>query len=142
MERFVCQGHWGSLPRPDLEVDQSAMKLVGYWTSHKEIRDIYQCLPIEKTPRSPTLQATAEREAIHDILSSLRSWLHRWMYSITAEEDTQGPVDEPQSRPRRGGDSHEEGLWEARMAHQRVLEAVQVLKGDIERLSWGMRDVQ
>ena len=25
-ERFVCQGHWGSLPRPDLEADQSAKK--------------------------------------------------------------------------------------------------------------------
>ena len=26
-----------SLPRPDLEADQSAMKLMGYQTSHKEI---------------------------------------------------------------------------------------------------------
>ena len=29
-ERFICQGHWGSLPRPDSEADQCAMKLVGY----------------------------------------------------------------------------------------------------------------
>ena len=39
-ERFICQGHQGSLPRPDLEADQSAMKLMGYWTSHKEIWDL------------------------------------------------------------------------------------------------------
>ena len=40
-ERFICWGHWDSLPRPDLEVDQSAMKFMEYWTSHKEIQDIY-----------------------------------------------------------------------------------------------------
>ena len=28
-ERFICWGHCGSLPRPDLEADQSAMKLGG-----------------------------------------------------------------------------------------------------------------
>ena len=64
------------------------------------------------------------------------------MYPITVEEDTQGPVDEPQSRPRRRGDSHEEALQEARVAHQRALEAAQVLESDIERLSQGLRDVQ
>ena len=68
--------------------------------------------------------------------------MHRWVYPIAAEEDTQGPVDKPWSRPRRRGDSHEEALWEARTAHQRVLEAAQVLKRNIERLSQGMRDVQ
>ena len=40
-ERFICQGHWQSLPRPDPEVDISAIKLIWYWTSHKEIRDLY-----------------------------------------------------------------------------------------------------
>ena len=29
-ERLICQGHWGSISRPDLEVDQFAMKLMGY----------------------------------------------------------------------------------------------------------------
>ena len=64
------------------------------------------------------------------------------MYPIGTEEDTQGPVDKLWSRPRRRRDSHEEALWKARTACQRALEAAQVLKSDIERLSWGMRDVQ
>ena len=63
-------------------------------------------------------------------------------YPVTAEEDTWGPVDELWSRPRRRGDLHEETLCEAQTAHQRVVEAAQVLKSDIERLSQGMRDVQ
>ena len=46
------------------------------------------------------------------------------------------------SRPRGREDPHEEALQEARSAHQRVLEAAQVLKSDIDRLSQGMRDVQ
>ena len=31
----------GNVSRPDLEADQSAMELMGYWTSHKEMQDIY-----------------------------------------------------------------------------------------------------
>ena len=64
------------------------------------------------------------------------------MYPIAAKGDTPGPVDEPWSRPRRRGDLHEEALWEAMMASQGAPEAAQVLKSDIERLSWGLRDVQ
>ena len=76
---------------------------------------------------------------ICNILSSLRSQLHWQVYPATAKETWQ-PVDEHQSRPRRR-DSYEETLQEIRAACQRVLEAAEVLKSDIERLSWGMRDV-
>ena len=41
-----------------------------------------------------------------------------------------------------GGKTHMQALQESRAAHQRVLEAAQVLESDIERLSWGLRDVQ
>ena len=41
VERLICWGHQGSISRPHLEVDQSAVELVEYWTSHKEIWDIY-----------------------------------------------------------------------------------------------------
>ena len=44
VERPIYQGCQGSVWRPDLEVDQSAMELMGYQTSHKEIRDIYHSL--------------------------------------------------------------------------------------------------
>ena len=141
-ERFICQGHQGSLPRPDLEADQSTMKLMGYWTSHKEIQDLYHSVYLlRRSPGPLPCGPQQRREAICHILSSLRHWLHQRVYPVTAEEDTWGPVGEPQSRPRKRGDLHNEALWEARTACQRVLEADQVLKSNIERLSWGMRDV-
>ena len=119
------------------------MKLMGYWTSHKEICDLYHSVYLlRRSPGPPPCRPQLRREAICDIPSSLRNQLHQWVYPITAKEDTSEPVDEPQSKPRRRGDSHEEALWEARTACQRVLEAAQVLKSDIERLSQGMRDVQ
>ena len=130
----------GSVSRPDLKADQSAMELVGYLTSHKEIWDIYHSVYLlRRSPGLPPCRSQQRREAIHDILSSLRSQLHQWVYP-TAAKETWWPVDKHQSRFRRRGDLHEEALWEARAAHQRVLEATQVLKSDIERLSWGMRD--
>ena len=140
-ERFIHWGCQGSLPRPGPEGDQSAMKLMGYWSSHKEIRDLYHSVHLlRRSPGSPPCRPQQRREAICDILSSLRNHLHWWVYSIAAKEDTWGPVNEPHSRPRGREDLHEEALWEARAACQRVLEAAQVLKSDIERLSQGMRD--
>ena len=142
-ERFICQGHWGSLPRPDPEADQSAMKLVGYQTSHKEIRDLYHGLYLlRRSPGPPPCGPQQRREAIHDILSSVRNHLHRWVYPVAAKEDTWGAVNKSQSRLRGREDPHEEALQEARTACQRALEAAQVLESDIERLRWGLRDVQ
>ena len=121
----------GSISRPDLEADQSAMELVGYWTSHKEIWDIYHSVYLlRRSPGLPPCGSQWRREAIHDILSSLRSWLHQQVYP-TAAKETQGPVEKHQSRLRRRGDLHEEALQEARVACQRALEAAQVLKSDI-----------
>ena len=40
-ECMFCLGCWGSVPEPDPRADQSAMELVGYQTSRKEMRDIY-----------------------------------------------------------------------------------------------------
>ena len=132
-ERFICQGHWGSLPRPDPEADQSAMKLVGYRTSRKEIGDLYHSVYLmRRSPDPLPCRLQQRREAIHDILSSLRNHLHWWVYPIAAKEDTQGPVNEFLSRPRGREDPHEEALWEARVACQRVLEAAKVLESDIE----------
>ena len=119
------------------------MKLVGYQTSHKEIKDLYHSVYLlRRSPGPPPCGPQQRREAIHDILSSLSNQLHQWVYPVAAKEDTWGPVDKPWSRPRRREDPYEEALWEARAACQRVLEAAQVLESDIERLSWRMRDAQ
>ena len=52
-ERLICQGCWGSASGPNLEAGQSTMELVGYWTSHKEIYDIYHIAYLLR--RSPGL---------------------------------------------------------------------------------------
>ena len=142
-ERFICWGWQGSLPRPDLEADQSAIKLVGYRTSHKEIRNLYHSIyQMSRLTGPPPCGPHQRRKAIWDILSSLRSHLQWWVYPITTEEDTREAVNESWSRPRERGDPHEEALWEARAACQKTLEAAQVLESDIERLSQGLRDSQ
>ena len=52
-ERLIYQGCQGSASQPNLGVGQSAMELVGYWTSCKEIRDIYHSVYLFR--RSPGL---------------------------------------------------------------------------------------
>ena len=119
------------------------MKLVGYWTSHKEIRDLYHSVYLLGRSAGPLpCKPQQRKEAIRDILSSQRNHLHRQVYVVAAKEDARGAVNESQSRSRRSEDSHKETLWEAMAACQRVLEAAQMLESDIERLCQGLRDVQ
>ena len=143
LERFIHWGCWGSLPRPDLEADQSAIRLVGYRTSHEEIRDLYHSVYLmRRLPGPLPCGPQWRRKGIWDILSSLRNCLHQWVYPIATEEDAREAVNKSQSRPRGWEDPHEETLQEVWAAHQRVLEAAQVLESDIERLSQGLRDAQ
>ena len=138
-ERLIHWGCWGSVWRPDLEADQSIMELMGYQTSHKEIWDIYHSVYLlRRSSGLPPCGSQWRREVIPDILSSLRSQLH-WQVYPSAAEGTQGPAGRHGSRSRRR-DSYEEALKEIRAACQRALEATEVLKSDIERLSQGMRD--
>ena len=138
-ERLVCWGCQGSMWRPNLEVDQSTLELVGYWTSQKEIWDIYHSVYLlRRSPGLPPCGSQWRRKAIHDILSSLKGQLHQQVYP-TAAGETSGLMDECWSRPIRR-DSYEVTLWEIRAAHQRVLETAKVLRSDIERLSWGVRE--
>ena len=81
-----------------------------------------QCLFIEEAPRSPPCEGQWRRRAICGILSSITSWLHWCGYPDTTRE---------------GQESYDEVL---RVAQQRALETTEVLPGDIERLSQGMRD--
>ena len=119
------------------------MKLVGYQTFHKEIRDLYHSVYLlRRSPGPLPCRPQQRKEAIRDILFSLRNCLHRQVYPTAAKEDTQEAVTRSQSRLRRREDPHDEALQEARVAHQRALEAAQVLESDIERLSQGLRDVQ
>ena len=91
----------------DPEADLPAIKLVGYWTSKKEIRDLYHSVYLLRRSPGPLPCGPQQgNEAIWDILSSLRNCLHRWVYPATSEEDAEGATPESQSRSRRREDLH------------------------------------
>ena len=89
---MFCQGCCGSIYEPDPGADQSAMELVGYCMSWKEMRDIYHSVYlVKRSPGSPSCGEQQRRRTIQDILSSLTDWLHRWAYpSTTRDLDPQG----------------------------------------------------
>ena len=135
-ERLVCWGCQDSTSEPDLEAGCSAMELVGYWTSCKEICNIYcSVYLLRRPPGLPPCEDQWRRRAIHNILSSLTSQLH-WHGHPAANGEGQESKEEWLPRPNRR-ELYEEVL---RVACQRALETAEVLQSDIERLSWGIRD--
>ena len=127
------------------------MQLVGYWTSQKEIRDFYQeVYLLRRLPSLPPCRPQQREEAIQDILSSLRSHLHRWESTAILEEDQwvllQLPPPicqlESSSWSWRREDPLNEALQEAREAHRWVLEITHMLELNIERLSQGVESAQ
>ena len=144
VERLIHQGCQGSMWRPYLEADQSAMELVGYWTSGTHgVPGLSQGDPgiyhsiylLRRPPGLPPCGSQWRRKAICNILSTLKNQFHQQVYPAAARE-ARVPINECQSRR----DSYEEAPWEIRVACQRALEVAKVLRSDIERLSWGMRD--
>ena len=128
-EQMVCWGHHGSVYEPGSEADQSAMELVGYHTSWREMRDIDQSIYLLwRAPGLSPCGAQSRRKAIQDILSSLKGWLHRCGCSAT--------IRNLESLKEQVGlnwhGSYEEAL---RVAHQRALDTTEALKSNIERLS-------
>ena len=129
--------------RSDPEADVPTIKPVGYQTSHKEIRDLYHSVYLLRRLPGPLPCGPQQRkEAIQDILFSLRNWLHRWAYPAASKEDAPEAAAEPWSRSRRRENPHNEALWEAREAHQWELKAAHMLESDIERLHWWVGDAQ
>ena len=128
-ECMFHQGHWGSIYEPNPEADQSAMELVGYQTSQKEMKEIYHSVYfLRRSPGSPSCGERQKRKTIQDILSSLTDWLQRW-----ASPTTTGGL-EPQ-----GGEwvkQDWQGPYEAapQVACQRVLETTKALQSDLKRL--------
>ena len=151
-ERFIYWGCQQSLPRLDPEADNPTIKLVGYQTSHKEIRDLYHNVYLlRRSPGPLPCRPQQREEAIQDILSPLRSCLHQWGCTAMPEEDLQGAAGanplpvcqwESQFRSRKREDPHDEAHWESREAQQWALEATHVLECNIERLSQGVEGAQ
>ena len=127
-EQMVCQGCHGSVYNPGSEADQSTMELVGYHTSQKEMRDVYQSIYLlQRVPGLPPCGAQPKGKEIQDILSSLKSQLHRCGCSAAIRNlESQEEV----GLNRCG--SYEEAL---RVAHQRALDTAKALMSNIKRIS-------
>ena len=127
-----CMYHWGHqsrIPEPNPEVDESAMELVGYRMSRREMWDVYHSMYLlQRCQGSPSCRPLRRRRAIQDILSSLQTWLQRWTYSA----QTEGPG--AHGRERVGTEplhSYEVALWGT---CQKALETAEALGDDLERL--------
>ena len=129
-EHMCCQGCQGSVPEPEPGVDLSTMELVGYWTSRREIQDIYHSIYLlRRAPGTPSCWEWERRWAIHDILASLTVWLQRRTPPAATRE---------WSRMGQEG-SYKVTLW---VACHRALETAEALHSDLERLKRGRRRSQ
>ena len=130
-ECMFHQGCWGSSLGLNPQAGPSAMELVGYRTSRKEIRDIYQSVYLlQRLLGLPSCGNQLRRWTIQDIHSSLKDWMHMCGYPATTGEGSESE-EEQQPRPNRQ-EPYEEAL---KMACQRALYTAKALQGDIERLS-------
>ena len=128
-EHMCCWGRQSHIPEPNPKVDESAMELVGYQTSRREMWDVYHSMYLlQRCPGSPSCGVSRRRRAIQDILSYLQTWLQRRMYSA----ETKGPG--AHGRERVGTEplqSYKVVLW---ATCQKALETAEALCNDLERL--------
>ena len=151
-QRFICQGHQHTLPRPNPEADVPAIQIVGYQTSQKEIQDLqHKVYLLRRLPGPPACGPSWVEGAIQDILSSIRNCLQREEGTAMSEESQRGasaatlqPSHQTRSHSQfQGRDyQHDEALWEAREAHQWVLEAACMFEFNIDRLSQEVDGIQ
>ena len=129
-----CMCHWsnqGIIREPNSEVDQSALHLIGYHTSRKELRDVYHSVYLlNRAPGFPSCGEVKRRRAIQEILSSLQDRLQR-QTSSTEARDTPGNERESASLQ-----MYEVAL---QVAHQKVVETAMALQSDLDRLDNELR---
>ena len=123
------RGHQSCIPEPNPEVDQSAMELVGYQTSRKDMWDIYHSVYLLwRCPGSPSCRALRRRRAIQVILSSLQTQLERQTYSAKAEGLG------AHGRERVGTEPLQSYEAVLQATCQKALETAEALCDDLERL--------
>ena len=72
---------------PNFEEDQSVLHLIGYHTSHKELRDVYHSIySLNRAPGFPSCGKVKRMRAIQEILSLLQERLQRQTPSAEAED--------------------------------------------------------
>ena len=131
VEHMCCWGHQGHVKEPNSEEDQSALHLIGYHTSQKELRDVYHSVYLlNRAPRFPSCGEVKRRRVIQEILSSIQERLQRQASSIDAED---APGNEMDLAPLL---MYEVAL---QVACQKVVETVASLQSDLDRLDNELR---
>ena len=125
----VChQGHQNSIREPNSEADQSAMGLIGFQTSQKEIREVYHSVYLlNRLLGFPSCGKMRRKRAIQDILSSLETRQQRWTYTAKTQNSGARGREQESDMPH----SYEAALW---AAHQKALETAEALQSDLNRL--------
>ena len=116
---------------PNSEEDQSALHLIGYHTSHKELRDVYYSIySLNRVPGFPSCGKVKRMRAIREILSLLQERLQRWTPSAEAEdvpENEMGSIPLP---------TYEAALQD--VCHK-VIQTAASLQNDLDRLNSELR---
>ena len=127
-----CMCHRGcqnSIWEPNSEADQSAMWLIGYRTSRREMREVYHSVYLlNRSLGFPSCGEVRRRRAIQDILSSLETWQQRWTYAAETQDLGTCGREWESDMPH----SYEAAL---RAAHQKPLETAEALQSDLNRLN-------
>ena len=128
VERGRIMFYWGSTLGLNPQAGPSAMELVGYQTSCKEIWGIYQSVYLLwRLLGLPSCGNQLRSRMIQDICSSLKDQMQQHGYPAATREGSE-PEEEWWPRPHRQ-ELYEEAL---RAACQRALDTAEALQGDIE----------
>ena len=127
---MCCWGCPGSIREPSSEADQSALHLVGYHTSQREIRDVYHSVYLlNRAPGFPNCGEATRRMAIQEILSSLQDRLRRQTSPTEAG-------DALESKRESAPQTYEAAL---QIARQKVVETAAALQSNFDRLDNELR---
>ena len=130
-EPMCCRGCQSQVREPSTEEDQSALHIIGYHTSRKELRDVYHSVYLlNRAPGSPSCGEVKWKRAIWEILSSLQERLQRQTSSANAKdapENKMGLASSP---------TYEVALGE--VCHK-VMETTASLQNDLDKFDNKMR---
>ena len=126
--------HWGcksQVREPSTEDNQSALHIIGYHTSRKELRDVYHSVYLlNRALGSPSCGEVKWKRAIQEILSLLQERLRRRTSSANAKDAPKNKMGSASSP------TYEVALWEV---HRKVMETTASLQNDLDRLDNEMR---
>ena len=94
VECMCHQGRRGCMRKPSSKEDQSALHLIDYHTSRKELRDVYYSIyNLNRVSGFPSCGKVKRVKVIWEILSSLQERLQRWAPSAEAKVAPENEMD-------------------------------------------------